>query len=89
MTEPQPPPGPGRPGWAAHGPCHHPASGLLREVILQATDRAPKVDAKPLASARELWGKRYGRPVTEEGTQGIIDNAVGFAEALIDWFLAD
>ena len=40
-----------------------------------------------LAETRELWGWRYGRPITDEEAQEIIDNVVAFAELIIDWYL--
>ena len=42
-----------------------------------------------LAETRGLWGRRYGRPITDEEAQEIIDNMVAFAEIIIDWYLED
>ena len=40
-----------------------------------------------LAETRELWGKRYGRKITDEEAQEIIDNMVAFARLIIEWYL--
>lgn len=40
-----------------------------------------------IAETRELWGRRYGRPITEEEAQEIIDNTVAFAKLIIEWYL--
>ena len=42
-----------------------------------------------LAETRELWGRRYGRPITNDEALEIIYNVTGFARILIDWYLAD
>ena len=42
-----------------------------------------------LAETRGLWGRRYGRPITDEEAQEIIDNMVAFAEIIIDWYMED
>lgn len=38
-----------------------------------------------LASAREHWSKRYGRPVSEAEVENIHRNFNGFFEVLLDW----
>lgn len=38
-----------------------------------------------LASAREHWSKRYGRPVSEAEVENIHRNLNGFFEVLLDW----
>jgi hypothetical protein len=38
-----------------------------------------------LASAREHWSKRYGRPVSEAEVEDIHRNLNGFFEVLLDW----
>jgi hypothetical protein len=40
-----------------------------------------------LAETRELWGRRYGRPITDEEAQEIIDNMTAFAKLIIEWYL--
>ncbi len=39
------------------------------------------------AKTRELWGRRYGRPITDEEAQEIINNIVSFAKLIIEWYL--
>lgn len=40
-----------------------------------------------LAETRELWGRRYGRPITDEEAQEIIDNMVSFAKLIVEWYV--
>ena len=42
-----------------------------------------------LTETRELWGRRYGRPITDEEAQEIIDNMVSFAKLIIEWYLVE
>ena len=42
-----------------------------------------------LAETRELWGKRYGRKITDEEAQEIIDNMVAFAALIVEWYLEE
>ena len=37
-----------------------------------------------LDETRELWGQRYGRPITDEEAQEIIDSMVAFAKLLVE-----
>ncbi|MCK4512865.1 hypothetical protein KAW64_14065 [bacterium] len=43
--------------------------------------------ADVLAETRELWGQRYGRTITDEEAQEIIDNMVAFARLIVEWYL--
>ena len=56
------------------------------EQVIQE-ESMPRANADLLAETRELWGRRYGRPITDEEAQEIIDNMVAFAEILIEWYL--
>ena len=42
-----------------------------------------------LAETREFWGKRYGRPITDDEAQEIIDNMVAFAKLITEWYLEE
>jgi len=42
-----------------------------------------------IAETKELWGRRYGRPITDEEAQEIVDNMVAFAELIIEWYLEE
>lgn len=48
-----------------------------------------KASADLIAQTCEVWGRRYGRPISEQEAQEIIDNMVGFAKVLIDWYVTD
>jgi hypothetical protein len=48
-----------------------------------------KAESALPARARELWGNRAGRPITDDEAQEIIENMAAFAELIIDWYLAD
>ena len=48
-----------------------------------------RTDSNLLRRTRELWSERYGRPITEEEAQEIIDNMTEFARILIDWYVAE
>lgn len=64
-------------------------------AVLVASNAGGKEDcvettrADLLAQTRELWSKRYGRPITEEEAQETIDNMVAFAKIVIEWYLED
>jgi len=40
-----------------------------------------------IKKTRELRSDRSGRTISDEEARDIIDNMVGFAEVLIDWYL--
>lgn len=46
-----------------------------------------RMSADLLDETRELWSRRYGRPITDEEAQGIIDNMVSFDRLIIEWYL--